>query len=289
MVAVMMLVALLLLASSLLFWRRSQLQQRSERVLDRLQVEKPQSAVRLDLLQRVLLRAGIRITPGRLGLVSAVLVVVLAAILLLRGPLLALLALALLLVALWLYLQLRYQRRVSRMVEQLPSVLDHVVRSLKAGRSLADGLLLAFEQAQQPLRDALHPPIKNIRHGMPMVDALEEFALLYDRDVFYMLAMCVGVNQRYGGNAGEVFENLILLIRDRDLARRQLRALTGETRMSALVLGSLPAAMVVYMYVVNPEFLLRMWEQSSGQMLLLTAFGLQLAGSFVLWRMMRSI
>ena len=104
-----------------------------------------------------------------------------------------------------------------------------------------------------------------------------------------MLALSIAVNQRYGGNASEVLKNLITLIRDRDLASRQLRALTGETRTSALVLGGLPVAMAGYLFISSPELLLGMWEQSTGQIVLLFAFSLQILGSLLLWRMMKSI
>ncbi|EGH49225.1 type II secretion system protein, partial [Pseudomonas syringae pv. pisi str. 1704B] len=51
---------------------------------------------------------------------------------------------------------------------------------------------------------------------------------------------------RYGGNASELMENLIKLIRDREQAGRQLRAMTGETRMTAVVLALLPISMAGY-------------------------------------------
>lgn len=86
-----------------------------------------------------------------------------------------------------------------------------------------------------------------------------------------------------------MLDNLIRLIRDRDQASRQLRAMTGETRMSALVLGGLPIAMAGYLFLSSPDLLLGMWEQTSGQLVLIFAFALQVIGSFLLWRMMRSI
>ena len=124
---------------------------------------------------------------------------------------------------------------------------------------------------------------------MPLSDAVDDFAALYEQEEFHILALSMSVNQRYGGNASEVLENLIRLIRDRDQASRQLRAMTGETRMSALVLGGLPIAMAGYLFLSSPDLLLGMWEQTSGQLVLLFAFALQLIGSFLLWRMMRSI
>ncbi|NVL28716.1 type II secretion system protein F, partial [Pseudomonas syringae pv. actinidiae] len=84
-------------------------------------------------------------------------------------------------------------------------------------------------------------------------------------------------------------ENLIKLIRDREQAGRQLRAMTGETRMTAIVLGLLPVSMAGYFLAVNPDYLLHMWNDGSGQIMLSMAFGLQVLGCLMLWRMLRSI
>lgn len=290
MVAVSLSIALLLVVVSVLMLRRGLRIESSQKVLDRMQYQVVTSEqAQMSALKKTLLRADIRLTSTRAMLLAAVAVVVLLVTLVMHGVLALLVMAVLLALGVRVFLAISYQRRVSRMVEQLPPVLDHVVRSLKSGRSLGDALLLAFEQAQAPLHTALRRPTKSIQHGMSVVDALDDFARLYDREAFHMLAMCVAVNQRHGGNASEVLDNLITLIRDHDLARRQLRALTGETRMSALVLGGLPIVMAGYMFFANPELLIGMWQQSLGQAVLLFAFGLQLVGVLLLWRMVRSI
>ncbi|WP_236471447.1 type II secretion system F family protein, partial [Pseudomonas syringae] len=115
------------------------------------------------------------------------------------------------------------------------------------------------------------------------------FAELYERDEFHLFALGLRVNHRYGGNASELMENLIKLIRDREQAGRQLRAMTGETRMTAIVLGLLPVSMAGYFLAVNPDYLLQMWSDDSGRIMLSMAFGLQMLGCLMLWRMLRSI
>jgi hypothetical protein len=66
----------------------------------------------------------------------------------------AVLSLLLLPLFLHLYIGWRYQRRLKRMIEQLPSLLDHAVRSLKSGRTLADAVLGAINAAEDPLKNA---------------------------------------------------------------------------------------------------------------------------------------
>lgn len=188
-----------------------------------------------------------------------------------------------------LYLGWRYQRRLQRMIEQLPVLLDHAMRSLKAGRTLSDAVLGAIDVCREPLHGALLRVRRNAQMGVDLDDAMHDLAELYDQDELRLFALGLRINQRYGGNASELLDNLLKLIREREQGARQLRAMTGETRMTALVLGLLPVGMAGYFLSSNPRYLLSMWQDSNGQFLLLAAFGLQVVGCLALWRMLRSL
>lgn len=183
----------------------------------------------------------------------------------------------------------RYRRRLEKMVRQTPVFLDHIMRSLKSGRTLGDAMILAMDQCQNPLREAMAPTRHSIELGLPLGEAIEDFAATYDREEFHILAMGVRVNQRYGGNASDLLSSLVAMIHDRERAARQLRALTGETRISALVLAALPVTLAVYILIANPSFFMGLWHTESGRLLLLSALTLQVVGCVVLWRMLRSV
>ncbi|MDP9526709.1 type II secretion system F family protein [Pseudomonas protegens] len=182
-----------------------------------------------------------------------------------------------------------YQRRLKRMIEQLPALLDHSVRSLKSGRTLADAVLGAIEASNDPLKQAMGRVQRNVQLGVNLPDAVSDFAEFYQQDELRMFALGLKVNHRYGGNASELLENLIKLIREREQGARQLRAMTGETRMTAWVMGSLPLLLVSYFMLTNPGYMLGMWHDPSGQAMLITAVCLQIFGCLALWRMLRSI
>lgn len=130
---------------------------------------------------------------------------------------------------------------------------------------------------------------RNVQLGVSLADAVSDLAELYERDELRLFALGLRVNHRYGGNASELLENLIKMIRERDQASRQLRAMTGETRVTAWVLGVLPVSLAGYFLISNPKYLIAMWNDHSGQLMLATAFGLQVFGCLLLWRMLRSL
>ncbi|WP_433767772.1 type II secretion system F family protein [Pseudomonas putida] len=288
----LILVCLALVGLSVRLFQRGRRQPGTERALERLTRGQPQPVAQKTswvAVERAFLRAGLGRPTERLGLWLTLWG--LGALLgLLLGGWLGLLILALLPPMLVrIFVQWRYQRRLRRMIEQLPPLLDHTVRSLKSGRTLADAVLNAINAAEDPLKDALGRVQRSVQLGVSLPEAAADFAELYDKDELRLFALGLKVNHRYGGNASELLENLMKMIREREQAARQLRAMTGETRVTAAVLALLPVSVAGYFLITNPKYLLSMWNDSSGQMMLVSALGLQVFGCLALWRMLRSL
>jgi tight adherence protein B len=264
----------------------------NERILARLALGQPEKLpVRpaLAAIERAFLRAGLGRPTERLPLALTIwLMAMLLGYALHDGFGLAL-GILLPVIGLRLFVSFRYQRRTRRMIAQLPQLLDHTVRSLKSGRTLGDAVLHSIDAADRPLSEAMSRIKRNVQMGITLPDAVQDFAELYERDEFQLFALGLRVNHRYGGNASELLENLIRLIREREQGARQLRAMTGETRMTAVVLGLLPVSMAGYFMVVNPTYLLHMWNDESGWKMLMIAFAMQTLGCLALWRMLRSV
>ncbi|NUT79257.1 type II secretion system F family protein [Pseudomonas sp. C1C7] len=288
----LILVCLALLGLSVRLFLRGLRQPGTERALERLTRGQPEPVTQKNSwagLERAFLRAGLGRPTERLGLWLTLWG--LGALLgLMLGGWLGLLLLAVLPPLLVrMYVQWRYQRRLRRMVEQLPPLLDHTVRSLKSGRTLADAVLGAINASEDPLRDAMGRVQRSVQLGVSLPDAATDFAELYDKDELRLFALGLKVNHRYGGNASELLENLMKMIREREQAARQLRAMTGETRVTAVVLALLPVSVAGYFLITNPKYLMSMWNDGSGQMMLVSALGLQVFGCLALWRMLRSL
>ncbi|AMN78711.1 MULTISPECIES: type II secretion system F family protein [Pseudomonas] len=289
---VLLIVCLLLIGLS--FWqlqhglRKAQ----TDRVLERLGQGQPEAQdvnTTWTGLERMFQRAGLGKPTDRLGLwVSAWVIGALLGWLLADG-----LGLIAMIVGpplfLRVYISWRYQRRVQRMVEQLPQLLDHSVRSLKSGRTLADAVLGGVESTENPLKEAMGRVQRNVRMGVSLPDSVSDFAEFYEQDEFRLFALGLKVNHRYGGNASELLENLIKMIREREQGARQLKAMTGETRMTAYVLGGLPILIVGYFIIVNPDYLMTMWNDGTGRIMLFSALAMDISGTLLMWRMLRSV
>ncbi|MCK6187340.1 type II secretion system F family protein [Pseudomonas sp. EYE_354] len=289
---ILLLTCIILVGLSLSLFKNGLRRASTDRVLERLAEGQPvaaQAVAGWDGLERMFQRAGLGKPTDRLGLwltgwaLGALLGLVVAEWLGL------LLMIAVPPLALRVYIAWRYQHRVRRMIEQLPTLLDHTVRSLKSGRTLADAVLGGINASEYPLKHAMGRVQRNVQLGVSLPDSIHDFAELYERDEFRLFALGLKVNHRYGGNASELLENLIKMIREKEQGLRQLKAMTGETRMTAYVLAGLPIGMVAYFMFANPGYLMTMWNDESGRYLLFGAAAMDLTGTFAMWRMLRSI
>jgi tight adherence protein B len=180
------------------------------------------------------------------------------------------------------------QRRIE-LLAGLPTFLDHVVRAIHTGSSLPHAIASATRESPEPIRGVFERVDRHSRLGASLDEALEHAAIGHGLRELHLLALVVHLNRRYGGSVRDVLEAIVTMIRQRERAQREFRALTGETRLSAWILALLPLSLATYIGATNPGYLERMWEDPAGRVLLAVAASLQLVGSLLLWRMVRSV
>jgi len=236
-----------------------------------------------------LVRAGLDATATQIG--GAALVLALCALLCfaLLSPLYALLGIAAPVAIAHLTVKSLAARRRGKTLAQLPSFLNQVIRRVAAGASVELAINESIDSVPQPLREILQRASRRVRLGYELHDSLEREAALTELQEFRMLATVLRLNEQFGGSIRGVLENIVDILLVQQQGRRELRALTGETRVTAFVLAALPMVAAAYMLLVNPRFMLGMWRDAFGHQLLLGALGMQALGVLMLWRMVRSI
>lgn len=183
-------------------------------------------------------------------------------------------------------LRQRAARRRAKIVEQLPGFLEAGLRVLQAGNTLEEAMTTAAGESPEPLKPLFLSVGRQVRLGAPLDQVLAETAEIHRIRDIKVIALAASINRKYGGSLRNVFRSLIAAIRSRDAAARELRALTAETRFSALVLAIIPAFLTVYIYLQNRTYYSQMWESMGGRITLIVAVALQVAGVVVIYRMM---
>ncbi|QQK04039.1 pilus assembly protein [Burkholderia sp. Bp9017] len=185
------------------------------------------------------------------------------------------------------WLASRIQRRRLKIVRQIPSFLDGIVRLVTLGNSVPAAFQAALLTTEEPLRGCLDHVSRMLRTGVEIDRAMLHIAKIYRAEEFELLGSVLRLSVKYGGRADVMLERMAVFMRDLEQAERELTAMSAETRLSAFVLVMLPIAIGSFVVMTNPSYLEGMWNDSSGRLLLMFAFVMQLAGSVWLYRMAR--
>ena len=247
------------------------------------------SIPRIRHLDRFIVQSGLDWTVARLLLVSLMLGVTVYAGLSVVGVLPKLhwgLALAAAFLP-WVYLQWRRGRRLRKIEQQLPDVLDLIGRALRAGHALPSGLQMAGDEMADPIAHEFRITHDEINYGVSMQQALTNLGERVPlTDVSYFVA-AVLIQREAGGNLTEVLGNLSKLIRDRHKFHATVRVLTTEGRLSAWVLGVLPFVLAGLLYFANHDFIRVLWTDPMGINITNVVLTMMAVGAFWLYKLIQ--
>ncbi len=181
----------------------------------------------------------------------------------------------------------RMQRRRARLVAQLPSFLDGIVRLVVLGNSVPAAFQAALLTTEAPLRECLERVSRMLRTGVEIDRALHQVSQVYHANELDLVGAVLRLSVRYGGRADVMLERMATFMRDLDQAQRELVAMSAETRFSAWVLALLPIGIGGFLIVINPRYFASMWNDDGGRHLVYGAFALQAVGAYLLYRLTR--
>lgn len=176
-------------------------------------------------------------------------------------------------------------QRLHGIERQLPEAADLISRSLKAGHALTATLQMLADELPDPIASEFRQVSDEISFGASLIDALQRLAQRIPlTDLRYMI-VAILIQREAGGNLSEVMTNVSVLIRQRLKLMGDVRTMSAEGRLSAVILCLLPVAIAGVFAVVSPDYLSSFWNDPSGPTMLGVAILLMMLG--VLW--MRSI
>ncbi|MFE1573722.1 type II secretion system F family protein [Comamonas odontotermitis] len=182
---------------------------------------------------------------------------------------------------------MRLSRRRAKMLSQLPAFLDNVVRLISIGNSPHAAFQFGCNNVPEPLGGALQHVSASLNISPDLGQAMTQLERTWGLPEFGLLAAVFRMSTRYGGRADVVLERVSAYIRDRQSAERELRAMSTEVRLSAWILALLPIVVGTMIIVLNEGYFMRMWNDPTGSKLIFVAGGLQVCGSFLLYRLAR--
>ena len=184
-----------------------------------------------------------------------------------------------------LVLRLLVRRRVKAFERLLPEVLMLVASSLATGFSLLQALDGVARDAAEPAAKEFGRALAETRLGTDVEVALQSMAKRMESRNMEWTAMAIQIQRTVGGNLAETLRTTAATLREREMLKRQVIALSAEGKMSAYILVALPFGIFLFMLRVNYDYVALLWTRPLG--LLMLALGGVSLGIGIAW--MRSI
>ena len=182
----------------------------------------------------------------------------------------------------FLFALIKRKRRLGKFASQLPDALELISRALRAGHSLASGFGLVGSEMAEPIRSEFAKCYEQQNLGIPLDKALEGMTERVPNLDLRFFSTAVILQRQTGGDLAEILDKIGHLVRERFKIYGQIQALTGEGRLSGIVLLALPPVLFVVMYRLNADYVNVLFTDTIGQQLLGGAIFLQLIGALVI-------
>ena len=160
--------------------------------------------------------------------------------------------------------------------------MELIARALRSGHSLASAMKVVVDELPDPISKEFNIAYEEQNLGIPVEQALKNLYYRMPNMDYKFFAMAVAIQRQSGGDLAEILDKIGHLIRERFRIVGQIQALTGEGRISGIVLMALPVALFGAVWRLNPDYVMMLFTDELGRKMVAVAVVLQILGAYVI-------
>jgi tight adherence protein B len=182
----------------------------------------------------------------------------------------------------WIWLYWKRASRLKKFQAQLPEALELVARALRSGQSLAAAMHVVGEEMPDPIAMEFARVFDEQNLGIPIDEALKNMCDRVPNMDLRFFVTSVGIQRQTGGDLAEILDKIGYVVRERFRILGQVKALTGEGRLSGVVLIALPFGLFGFMLNAKPDYVESLWKTELGRKMSVVAIIGQIIGALVI-------
>ena len=159
-------------------------------------------------------------------------------------------------------------KRQKLFLADFPDALDLVVRGIRSGLPVTEAIDSIGKEFKGPIGEIFTSIQAKIAIGQTLDEALWATSLQMPLPEFRFFIISLTIQQETGGNLGEILGKLSSMIRKRQQLKLKIKAMSSEARASAMIIGSLPFVMMGILYMVNSDYIMTLFTDPRGTILL---------------------
>ncbi len=184
----------------------------------------------------------------------------------------------------WVISYLR-NRRMKAFLSEFPNAIDVIVRAIKSGLPLNDGLRLISTEAREPVKTEFRRIIESQQLGMSAPEACMRMYESMPVPEANFFAIVIQIQAQAGGNLSEALGNLSKVLRSRKQMKAKVAAMSMEAKASAAIIAALPFIVTILVYLSSPSYITLLFTTDTGYMILGVSAVWMAIGVFVMRQM----
>ena len=146
-------------------------------------------------------------------------------------------------------------KRVKHFTKDFPDAIDLMVRGLRSGLPITETLGIVSGEIPGPVGLEFRAVADKMKIGRTMEAALQETADRLGTAEFQFFVITLAIQRETGGNLAETLSNLSDVLRKRAQMKLKIRAMSSESKASAMIVGSLPFVVFTMVWMINPTYM----------------------------------
>jgi len=146
-------------------------------------------------------------------------------------------------------------KRVKSFTTNFPDAIDLMVRGLRSGLPITETLGIVSSEIPGPVGSEFRAVSDKMKIGRTMEAALQETADRLGTAEFQFFVITLAIQRETGGNLAETLSNLSDVLRKRAQMKLKIRAMSSESKASAMIVGSLPFVVFSMVWMINPTYM----------------------------------
>ena len=147
------------------------------------------------------------------------------------------------------------KRRIAKFTSNFPDAIELMVRGLRSGLPITETLGIVAQEIPGPVGLEFRAVADKMKIGRTMEAALQETADRMGTPEFQFFVITLAIQRETGGNLAETLSNLADVLRKRAQMKLKIRAMSSESKASAMIVGSLPFVVFTLVWMINPGYM----------------------------------
>jgi tight adherence protein B len=176
-------------------------------------------------------------------------------------------------------------RRKKKFTQHFANAIDVIVRSVKSGLPTNEALRIVARELPNPVGSEFNNLVESMKVGVTLDQALKRMMESMPTPEVGFFAIVMIIQSKSGGNLSEALGNLASVLRDRKRLAGKIKAMSSEAKASAMIIGSLPPGVMAIVYLTAPSYIMLLFTERAGNLMLAACVVWMSTGIFVMKKM----